>query len=74
MQPLRLSRCAGPPVGGPDPYHVPAQTFEHCLPKTITIARGGAAMVLFGLAIATGELTRFAIWFMATFPWLASLG
>lgn len=34
----------------------------------------GMLMILFGLAIATGELTRLAIWFMTTFPWLARLG
>jgi cytochrome c-type biogenesis protein len=43
------------------------------LGRALQLASGGA-MVLFGLAIATGELTRLAIWFMATFPWLASLG
>jgi len=34
----------------------------------------GAVMVAFGLAIATGELGRLAIWFLETFPWLARLG
>lgn len=34
----------------------------------------GAVMVAFGLAIATGELGRLAVWFMETFPWLARLG
>lgn len=34
----------------------------------------GAVMVAFGLAIATGELGRLAIWFLEAFPWLARLG
>lgn len=34
----------------------------------------GAVMVAFGLAVATGELSRLAVWFLQTFPWLARLG
>jgi cytochrome c-type biogenesis protein len=34
----------------------------------------GAVMVAFGIAIATGEVSRMAIWFLETFPWLARLG
>jgi len=34
----------------------------------------GAVMVAAGLAIATGEMTRLAIWILEAFPWLALLG
>jgi cytochrome c-type biogenesis protein len=34
----------------------------------------GAVMMAFGIAIATGEITGLAIWFLETFPWLARLG
>jgi cytochrome c-type biogenesis protein len=31
-------------------------------------------MVAAGVAIATGEMTRLAIWILQAFPWLARLG
>ena len=34
----------------------------------------GAVMAAAGIAIATGEMTRLAIWILQAFPWLASLG
>lgn len=34
----------------------------------------GAVMVVAGLAIATGEMTRFAVWILQTFPWLVNFG
>jgi cytochrome c-type biogenesis protein len=34
----------------------------------------GAIMIAAGLAIATGEMTRLAIWILEAFPWLAQLG
>lgn len=43
------------------------------LGRALQIGSGGL-MVLFGLAIATGELGRLAIWLVTTFPWLARLG
>lgn len=43
------------------------------LGRVLQIA-SGAIMVAAGLAIATGEMTRLAIWILLAFPWLASLG
>ena len=34
----------------------------------------GVIMLAAGLAIATGEMTRLAIWILEAFPWLAQLG
>jgi cytochrome c-type biogenesis protein len=34
----------------------------------------GSIMVAAGVAIATGEMTRLAIWILQAFPWLARLG
>lgn len=34
----------------------------------------GAVMVVAGLAIATGEMSRFAVWILESVPWLARLG
>ena len=34
----------------------------------------GAVMVAAGIAIATGEMTRLAVWILEAFPWLARLG
>jgi cytochrome c-type biogenesis protein len=34
----------------------------------------GAVMLAAGLAIATGEITRLAVWILEAFPWLARLG
>ena len=34
----------------------------------------GVVMLAAGLAIATGEMTRLAIWILEAFPWLARLG
>ena len=34
----------------------------------------GIAMVLMGLAIMTGQLSRLAYWLLGTFPFLASIG
>jgi cytochrome c-type biogenesis protein len=34
----------------------------------------GAVMAAAGLAIATGEMSRFAVWILQTFPFLARLG
>lgn len=34
----------------------------------------GAVMVVAGVAIATGEMTRFAVWILQTFPWLVNFG
>ena len=34
----------------------------------------GVVMVAFGIAIATGEASRIAVWLLETFPWLARLG
>jgi cytochrome c-type biogenesis protein len=31
-------------------------------------------MIAAGLAIATGEMTRLAVWILEAFPWLARLG
>lgn len=34
----------------------------------------GAVMVLMGVAVLTGQLSRFAYWLLGTFPFLASIG
>jgi len=34
----------------------------------------GGVLVLMGWAMATGELARFAIWMLKTFPSLGALG
>lgn len=34
----------------------------------------GAIMVVMGLAVMTGQLSRFAYWLLGTFPFLASIG
>lgn len=34
----------------------------------------GSIMVAAGVAIATGEMTRLAVWILEAFPWLARLG
>ena len=43
------------------------------LGRAVQIA-SGVLMVTAGLAIATGELVRLAIWIAAAFPWLALIG
>ena len=34
----------------------------------------GVAMIIMGVAIMTGQLSRFAYWLLGTFPFLASIG
>ena len=34
----------------------------------------GATMVLMGIAMITGELSRFSFWLLETFPWLSTIG
>lgn len=34
----------------------------------------GFLLILMGLAMVTGYLTRFSVWLLVTFPWLAQLG
>ena len=34
----------------------------------------GTILVLMGLAVATGQLVRFAIWLLRTFPALGAIG
>ena len=43
------------------------------LGRALQVGSGGV-MVAAGLAIATGELARLAIWILAVFPWLAAIG
>lgn len=43
------------------------------LGRTLQIA-SGTVMVAAGLAIATGEMTRLAVWILDAFPWLGRLG
>lgn len=34
----------------------------------------GAIMVLMGIAMITGQLSRFSFWLLETFPWLSTIG
>jgi len=34
----------------------------------------GVAMIIMGVAIMTGQLSRFAYWLLGTFPFLATIG
>ena len=34
----------------------------------------GVAMIIMGIAIMTGQLSRFAYWLLGTFPFLATIG
>ncbi len=43
------------------------------LGRALQVANG-AIMVAAGIAIATGEMTRLAVWILEAFPWLAWLG
>lgn len=34
----------------------------------------GGIMVLMGIAMITGQLSRFSFWLLETFPWLSTIG
>ena len=40
----------------------------------VSAQTGSGKTVAFGLAIATGEMSRLAVWILEAFPWLARLG